>query len=178
MINIPNLSTHRLLLRPFTKEDIPAAYAMNKDQEVSKYTGDGGVVSYAEMERRIVEDVLGDYQKYGYGRLAVVLKESQDFIGFAGLKYIPELQEVDLGYRFFSKYWGKGYATEAAKACLHYGFEDLQLQHIIATVLPENKASIHVLNKMGFQFEKEYREDGEAALLYALSAADFKKSKA
>ena len=80
------LETDRLLLRPFTEQDIEPAYRMNLDRDVSAYTGDGGVVSREEIERRITEDVLGDYQKYGYGRLAVELKAEGSFIGFAGLK--------------------------------------------------------------------------------------------
>ena len=68
---------------------------MNLDAEVSKYTGDGGVVSKEEIERRITENVLGDYKKYGYGRLAVELKEENKFIGFTGLKYLDDMDEVD-----------------------------------------------------------------------------------
>ena len=68
------IETDRLVLRPMTIEDIDANYAMNMDEAVSVYTGDGGVVSKEEIERRIKDDVLGDYKKYGYGRLAVELK--------------------------------------------------------------------------------------------------------
>ena len=118
------IETERLILRPFELSDIEAAYELNLDREVSKYTGDGGVVSKQEIERRIVEHVLGDYKKYGYGRLAVEFKGESSFIGFAGLKYLDDLNEVDLGYRFAQKYWGKGIATEAGKACIKYGFKN------------------------------------------------------
>jgi len=82
------IETERLLIRPFKMEDIEPSYVMNLDAEVSKYTGDGGVVSKKEIERRIVENVFGDYEKYGFGRLAVELKGENKFIGFAGLKYL------------------------------------------------------------------------------------------
>ena len=154
------IETTRLLLRRFTLNDIDAAYQMNLDTEVSKYTGDGGVVSRAEIQKRITEDVLGDYHKYGYGRLAVELKATQKFIGFAGLKYLDDLNEVDLGYRFMTPYWGKGYATEAGKACVHFGFKNLGLKKIVGFVLPENLGSIRVLEKLGFLFDKEVEEDG------------------
>ncbi|MBR9919538.1 MAG: GNAT family N-acetyltransferase [Bacteroidetes bacterium] len=171
----PNLyiETERLLIRPFTPADIDAAYAMNLDTEVSRYTGDGGVVSREEMERRIHEDVFGDYEKHGFGRLAVELKSEQKFIGFTGLKYLADLKEVDLGYRFMSPYWGKGYATESAKASLHLGFETLDLDRIIAMVLPENKASIRVLEKLNFVYEKDIVEEGMLARLYALSRSGY-----
>ncbi len=164
----PVIETKRMILRPFTLDDIPASHLMNLDAEVSQYTGDGGVVSLHEIERRIKENVLGDYKKYGYGRLAVEEKGGENFIGFCGLKYIPEDKEVDLGYRFMKKYWGKGLATEASKACLDYGFNTLKLKRVTATVLPDNHASINVLRKLGFTFEKEIIEDGELVLFYAL----------
>lgn len=163
-----HLETERLILRPFTLEDIEPSYQMNLDAEVNRYTGDGGIVSREELERRIKEDVLGDYQKHGYGRLALELKGEGRFIGFCGLKYLEDHQEVDLGYRLMSNYWGKGLATEAAKACVDFGFNQLKLPKIIAMVLPDNKASIHVLQKLQFQLEKEIVEDGEPALLYYL----------
>jgi len=105
-ISNPNLfiETERLLIRPFKMEDIEPSYTMNLDTEVSRYTGDGGVVSKKEIERRIVENVFGDYEKHGFGRLAVELKEENKFIGFTGLKYIEDMDEVDLGYRFMKEY--------------------------------------------------------------------------
>lgn len=168
----PNLhiETDRLILRPFILNDIDDAYIMNLDEEVSRHTGDGGVVSREEIERRIKEDVLGDYEKYGYGRLAVVWRETNAFIGFAGLKYLDDLDEVDLGYRFMKEYWGKGIGTEAARACVKFGFETLALKRLIAWVLSENVGSIRVLEKLGFLFEKEVQEDGLTAMQYALNA--------
>lgn len=164
------IETERLLIRPFTRDDIEPAYLMNLDTDVSKYTGDGGVVSKEETERRIIEDVLGDYQKHGYGRLAVELKSEKTFIGFTGLKYLEDLKEVDLGYRFMKKYWGNGIATEAGKASINFGFEALGLDKIIAMVLPENQASIRVLEKLQFEYEKDFIEDNLLAKIYSLSA--------
>ena len=163
------IETKRLWLRPFSIADIESSYLMNRDKEVSKYTGDGGVVSKAEIERRIKEDVLGDYEKYGFGRLVVELKSDNKFIGFSGLKYLEDMDEVDLGYRFMSAYWGRGIATEAAQACLKYGFDKLNLNRIIAMVLPDNKASIRVLEKIGFSYEQNIIEDGQEAQLYSIN---------
>ncbi len=162
------LETKRLLIRPFTMDDIEASYQMNLDAEVNRYTGDGGVVSKAEIERRITEDVLGDYEKHGYGRLAVELKEEGQFIGFTGLKYLEDLKEVDLGYRFMRKYWGKGIATESARACIDLGFGRLNLKKIIAMTLPENKSSIRVLEKLNFAFDKQIIEDNQLVNIYSL----------
>lgn len=167
------IETERLLIRPFTLADIAPSFAMNLDAEVSKYTGDGGIVTEAEIERRITEDVFGDYKKHGFGRLAVELKGENKFIGFTGLKYLEDLKEVDLGYRFMKEYWGKGIATEAGQACLKLGFETLGLQRIIAMVLPENKGSIAVLEKLRFEYEKEFLEDNLLVSLYAVSREQY-----
>ena len=150
-------------------EDIEPSYTMNLDAEVSRFTGDGGVVSKEEIERRIFKNVFGDYEKHGFGRLAVELKGENKFIGFAGLKYLEDLDETDLGYRFMRKYWGKGIATEAAKACLNLGFETFDLDKIIAMVLPENTGSIRVLEKLNFEYEKDRIESNQLAKLFSLS---------
>lgn len=162
------IETERLILRPFTRGDIGPSFEMNRDAEVTKYTGDGGVVSFDEIERRIVENVFGDYEKYGFGRLAVEVKGENKFIGFAGLKYLSDLDEVDIGYRFMKEYWGRGFATESGRACLELGLEQLGLERIIGMVLPENTGSINVLKKLDFKYEKDILEEGELVNIYAL----------
>ncbi len=150
------IETERLLIRPFTVEDIEPSYTMNLDAEVSKYTGDGGIVSKKEIERRIVENVLADYTKHGFGRLAVEVKGENKFIGFTGLKYLEDMDEVDLGYRFMKEYWGRGIATESGKACVNFGFEELGLKKIIAMVLPKNTGSINVLKIYNLSLKKRF----------------------
>lgn len=162
------IETDRLIIRPFKLEDIEPSYEMNLDAEVSKYTGDGGVVSKEEIERRIIENVFGDYKKHGFGRLAVELKSERKFIGFTGLKFLEDMNEVDLGYRFMKEYWGRGIATESALASIKLGIEQLGLEKIIAMVLPENIASVRVLEKLNFNYEKEIIEDGLTAKVYVL----------
>src|SRR5205823_10738173 len=81
-------------------------------------------------------------------------KPTGEVIGFAGLKYLDDVNEVDLGYRFFKEHWGKGLATEASKPVVAYGFEVLRLHRIVGIADIENKASIRVLEKVGFRFEK------------------------
>jgi len=153
------IETARLLLRPFTLEDIDASYQMNLDPEVVRYTHDGGVLTYEEIKERITDVVLNDYPTNGFGRFAVILKVTNAFIGFSGLKYLPEYDEVDLGYRFMKKYWGQGYATESCKVSIQFGFEQLKLDKIAGYALPENIGSIKVMEKLNFKFEKQFLED-------------------
>jgi RimJ/RimL family protein N-acetyltransferase len=105
-----------------------------------------------EARRRLRE--YPDYARYGFGRWGVVYKPDDRVIGFNGLKYLGDLEEVDLGYRFLPEYWGRGIATESSLAIVRYGFESLGLERIIALVLPDNTGSIRVLEKIGMRFER------------------------
>ena len=107
-----------------------------------------------------------DFDEVGYGRWACILKETQTIIGFCGLKYLPDLDAVDVGYRFLPQYWGHGLATEACMASLDFGFTTLCLEQIIGLVLPNNPASIRVLEKAGMQSDGEFVYDGTLALRY------------
>jgi len=147
------IETERLLLREITLDDTEALFKLHADPAVQKYTGEPVVKSMYEMEQA-VEGRIVDYKKYGYGRWATILKSGNQFVGWAGLAYLPEFDEVDLGYRFSPEYWGLGIATEASRAILDYGFDSLQLGRIIAIALQENKASIRVMEKVGMEFDK------------------------
>lgn len=151
------LETPRLLLREFHEEDAPHFYKLNEDPEVTRYTGD---LPFRDEEaaRQFLLD-YDQYEKHGYGRWAVLLKPENtrpEWIGWCGLKYIPELDETDVGFRFFRSYWGRGYATEAARACLAYGFGALGLKRIVGRAMKENAASVRVLQKIGMEFWKEF----------------------
>ena len=174
---LPVFETERLLLRPYTMDDVESSYQVNRDPEVSRYTGDGGPKTREEMATILRDHVLADYQKHGYGRYLVFHKEAEQNIGFSGLKYLPEEDEVDIGYRFAKKFWGQGIATESCHPFLAYGFEVLQLPSIIGMVLPDNKGSIRVLEKLGFTFERDFMEDGEKVLTYRLLATDWRSGR-
>lgn len=173
-----HIETERLIIRPFIEADIAPSYEMNLNANVSKYTGDGGVVSLEEIERRITQNVFGDYERYGYGRLAVVWKANNEFIGFTGLKYLEDYQAADLGYRFREAYWGRGIATEAGRASLALGFGELGLDRMIAMAFPTNTASVHVLQKLGFDHAGDIEEFGELVGLYGLSKASYLAAQA
>ncbi len=163
------IETERLLMRPYTPEDIEAAYQVNLDAAVSKYTGDGGVKTRAEIQRIIENTTMADYEKYGFGRLAVIYKPDNKYIGFSGLKYLPEFDIVDIGYRLASPYWGMGIATESARPFIPYGFETLKLKQIVGFVMPENTASSNVLKKLGFHLEGMFDYDGNMVEKYVIA---------
>ncbi|MFT5858419.1 MAG: ribosomal-protein-alanine N-acetyltransferase [Flavobacteriaceae bacterium] len=156
------LETDRLILRKVTLDDIPLLFKMESTPESNEYTGEVVSKSIEELEEKIKGSILKDYRVVGFGRLAVIIKETNTFIGWAGLKYLPEFDQVDLGYRFLPEFWGKGYGTEASIELIRYGFEDLNLDRIIALAMPENKASTRIMEKAGMAFDKTAPyEDGE-----------------
>jgi len=144
--------SERLRFREFNFDDAENLYQLNLDPEVIKYTGDPPFES-KETARLFIYNYK-EYKLNGFGRWAVELKADGRFIGWSGLK-INELDKVDLGYRFFKSEWGKGYATEAAKACLEYGFNKLAMMEIIARCAKENLASVKVIEKLGMEFYME-----------------------
>lgn len=147
------IETERLLLREITLDDKEVMFQLHSNLEVQKYTGEPPVASIKEMGQAI-QARTNDYKKYGYGRWATFLKDGVQFIGWAGLAYLPEFDEIDIGYRFLPRYWGMGFATEASHAILTYGFNTLELKRIIAIAMKENKASIRVMEKIGMEFDK------------------------
>lgn len=160
------LETNRLLLRELTSDDTEDFYRLNLNPNVIRYTGNSSFKSIEEA-REFLENYK-DYQVNGYGRWAVILKDSNQFVGWCGLKLGEMENETDIGFRFFEEEWNKGYATESANACLHYGFEKLNLKRIIGRAMKENKASIKVLQKIGLEYEKEAELDGKPAVIYTI----------
>jgi len=172
------IETERLLLREIMPSDKENLYSLHSDPDVQKYTGEEVVESVEEIEKAI-EGRIDHYNQFGFGRWAVIVKDEMQFVGWAGLLYLPEFDEIDLGYRFLSKYWGKGMATEASLAILTYGFETLKLNKIIAVAMKENKASIRVMQKVGMEFHKfaPYEAGGEDIVWYRCDHALFTQNK-
>lgn len=147
------IETERLGLRESTAElDAIDAYELNLDPEVIKYTGDPPFASIEESQKFLSE--YAAYRDHGFGRWAVILKDTNEYLGWCGLKRHPD-QMVDLGFRFKQNAWGKGYATESARACIEWAFSQTDIQELVGRVAQENTASIRVLEKLGFTFWKK-----------------------
>ena len=125
----------------------------SSNPKTQEHTGDILRTSLEEVIDIIQNVWLSDYEKYGYGRFAVIYKPDNKLIGFCGFKYLPELNETDLGYRFLPEYWGMGIATESSIKMLEYGFSVLKLSNVFGTVFPQNIASSNVLKKLGFTYK-------------------------
>lgn len=160
------LETPRLYLREMTVDDASNAYGLNLDPDVVKYTGDVSFVSVDEAREFLAN--YDHYKKYGFGRWAVIEKMNHEFLGWCGLKYTPEDDEFDIGFRFLKKYWNKGYATEAAKPCIEFGFNKWDMQVIVGRAMKENIGSIKVLEKIGLTYSRDSKCGGEPGVIYSI----------
>lgn len=161
------LHTERLTLRELGPEDAEAFIRLRSDPQIMRYTGE-----QPESDLEVVRQQLAaypDYEKYGYGRWGMVL--AGEVIGFAGLKFLEDRQEVDVGYRLVPEHWGKGLATEATRACIEYGFAELGMERIIAMMMPANVGSIRVAEKCGMAREGLIIDRGMEVLLYSITSA-------
>lgn len=163
------LETERCYLRQFSVDDSQAFYDLNSDPEVVKYTGDKAFGNVSEA-RSFLQN-YNQYELYGFGRWAVIEKQTGKFIGWCGLKYSPDLHEVDLGFRFFRNYWNRGFATETALACLEYGFSKLNLDKIVGRAMEANIGSVKVLEKSGMEFVGKFEFDLHPGVLYQIEKA-------
>jgi [ribosomal protein S5]-alanine N-acetyltransferase len=149
------LETERLVLRWFTLDDIEAYNELGTHPEVIRYVGNEPFASLDAARETMLAAPLKDYATYGYGRFACVWKPSGQVIGFCGPKFLPETEDVDLGYRFLPNFWRMGLATESSLAVIDYARHQLRLQRLVGWVHPDNVASARVLTKLGFSFERK-----------------------
>jgi ribosomal-protein-alanine N-acetyltransferase len=145
------VEAERLALREWTAEDAGALFAVASDPEVMRYVGDGRPWAGVGRAREWLGWMAECYRRNGYGRWAVVEREGGRLVGSCGFWPLAETGEVDFGYLLARDCWGRGYATEAGRAALAYGFGRLGFGEVVARVLPENAASGRVLEKLGFE---------------------------
>ncbi|MEM6265353.1 MAG: GNAT family N-acetyltransferase [Bacteroidota bacterium] len=163
------IQSARLLLRKFSLADASLFFELNNDPEVMQYTGDVAFESIASTEEFIEAYCREVYSVMGFGRWTVIRNSDGQCLGWCGLKRHPDGM-VDLGYRLAKAYWGNGYATESAEACIKFGFEDLQLTEIVGRTASANMASIRVLEKVGMKFWKKAPCEGiEDSVYYRIS---------
>lgn len=149
------LETDRLTLRRFTPTDVDAVYVLDSDPVVMRYVIPPR--TREQIEAYIVL-VLADYERFpGLGRWITLDRTTGSFIGIFMLKPLQETEFIEVGYRMFPAYWGRGYATEAARTLVRYGFEQLGLPEIVGITHPDNTASQHVLEKCGLRYQRTIR---------------------
>lgn len=148
---VPMLRTERLQLRSLSLKDSDTIYSYFSNPEMTKYYGMEPFQSRLEADK-FIKDFLDDYNMLF--RWAIVEKSTNKLIGTCGFHAISEKHlRAEIGYEIEVEHWGKGYATEAIRALVHYGFDSMKFQRIGANVYPENVGSRKVLEKVGFTHE-------------------------
>ncbi|WP_333851884.1 GNAT family N-acetyltransferase [Epilithonimonas sp.] len=164
--------TERLTLRKITIDDIDNIFQLDSNPDVMKYVG-VPPVKLKEESAKMIENIINQYKNNGTGRLAVIEKESNQFIGWCGIKLLTEevnsfKNVYELGYRFLPEFWGKGYATESALASLDLGFNQLNADKIYAYADIGNESSNHILTKLGFENKGTFLDKGDICNWYEL----------
>ena len=155
---IPIIETERLVLRPFTENDVPALTQVMSTPPFTRYLEVLKLPTADAYARRFVDRTLKSYKENNFGFFAVMHKEDERLIGFCGLivQTLPDgEQHIELGYALDPAYWGTGLATESACAVRDYAFEKLKLPYIISLIEPRNVPAIRVAEKVGMTFWKE-----------------------
>jgi [ribosomal protein S5]-alanine N-acetyltransferase len=150
-IPVPIMTT-RLELRPFREADTDGIAQLLADREATRYIGNVKSREAAAASVRLMQDA---FSARGWGTLAVARHEDGVCIGYCGVRPLPHTAEVEIAFALQQKWWNAGYATEAATAAMDSAFTNLGIESVVATVYPENKASLRVLAKLGMTFESE-----------------------
>jgi ribosomal-protein-alanine N-acetyltransferase len=150
---ILSLRTTRLFLRPLQPEDAEILQRIYQSEGVLRYFPNT-IPPPLEKVQRFIRGQGEHWEKHGYGNWGVLLAGGDEIIGWAGLQYLPELDETEVGFLLDRTWWGRGYATEAAQASIKFGFDHFGLDHIIALVHPENPASQRVIEKCGLVYRE------------------------
>jgi ribosomal-protein-alanine N-acetyltransferase len=167
---MPSIETDRLRLRIICRDDLDDIASLFADPDVVKYVGDGKPTGREEAAKA-VESIIAHWQKHGFGRWIAADKANGAFIGFGGLRSLFGTPEVV--YHLKKKNWGKGLATELARAALRFGFEERHFDRIVAITKPPNIASVHVMEKLGMQFEKHAQYYGLDVVQYGITRDTF-----
>lgn len=176
------LETERLILREFRESETEGIFELDSNAEVHKYLGNNPITTYKQAED-IITFFEEQYKERGIGRFAAFEKESGEFIGWSGLKLNTGEKEelngftdfIDIGYRFIPRFWGKGYASESAFACLDFGFKEMNYDIIYGAADVENIGSNKILQKIGLQFVNEFGFKGVDVNWYELKKSDYGK---
>ncbi|GAB3372510.1 GNAT family N-acetyltransferase [Azotobacter armeniacus] len=161
--------TERMLIRPLSLDDVPSLAEILSDPEVMKHSVRG--VCDEAATRRFIEWCLACYESHGVGPWALVEKESRALIGFCGVgpEFVGDVEEINLGYRLAQRYWGAGFATEAACAALAFAFSEKAFRSVVVIVEPEHGASMRVVEKAGFCSFQNVQFYGREVRLYRMT---------
>jgi len=158
------VETERLVLRQLAMADLDEFVELHRDPEVIRFVR---ALDRVQTEKRLQANEQ-EWGERGHGLLTILDRSSGRLLGRVGLKYWPQFQETEAGWLLGRDAWGHGYATEAGRACLKWGFETLPIPYITAMIHPENTRSIRVAQRLGFEPVREDVLLGDPVIVYAV----------
>lgn len=162
------LETERLFLRRLTVDDAEFILTLLNEPSFLRYIGDKQVRDLEGARQYILNGPVASYERNGFGLNLVELRDSHTPIGICGLLKREELPDPDIGFAFLPAFWNKGFAFEAAAAVLHGAREQLRIQRILAITSLDNDASIKLLQRLGFRFERVMRLSKDEVKLFSV----------
>ena len=166
------LKTSRLVLRPLTGADLDALHRISNDPLVRRYLWDDETVPRTAIEDVIAQSVRR-FAERSLGLFGIRLRSEQELLGFCGFLPLEGTGEIELAYELAPELGGRGLATEAARECLRYAFEEVGLGRVVAGANPPNVASLRVLDKLGMKPIGEIAPDQPDIPYFAISRDDF-----
>ena len=166
-MNEVKLETERLLMRWFREDDFAAHAKISSDPEVMRFLGDGRPMTDIEVWRQMAA-IMGHWYFRGYGIWAVEERRSGNLIGRIGFMNPQGWPGFELGWTLGRNYWGNGYATEGARRALEYAFTEMNRDHLISLIDPQNVASIRVAERLGETVEGRTQLMGKDVLIYGI----------
>ena len=167
------IETERLQLRMVAPEDAGALLRILSDEEFRRYLPMQNAPTPERVEAGIGR-MLAHWAERGYGQWMLSPKTSRELLGYCGLRFLAETEEVEILYGIGRPYWSRGLVTEAAKATLRFGFEEAKLERIIALAHPANKGTRRVMEKAGLRYEKQAAYFDMECAYYALDRGRYR----
>ncbi len=172
---VPTITTERLVLRPLAASDVAAYADMHADEEVARYLTSNGAALSAEDAWRQLAMFIGHWELRGFGMWAIAELERPDvLIGRVGAHEPEGWPDVEIGWVLARSAWGRGYATEAARAALRYVFEVLNRPRAVSLIHPDNVRSRAVAARLGQRYAGEWTFGTQRADLYEIDVATWR----
>lgn len=171
------LDSDRLAFRRYVIEDLPQLIELRADPEVNRHLGGVRLQNPEALSKRI-RFYISCYESHGFGMCPMILKETGEVIGTAGLQPLDGTEDIEVGYSLSPEFWGRGLGSEAAVAWLEYGFAQKQLERIVGVATVENAASRRILEKLGMSYEKTEMHYGDDCAFYAVTRDIYLSRKA
>ncbi len=165
------LETERLTLRRLTEDDAEFMLGLLNEPSFHQYIGDRGVRTVEEARAYVRNGAMASYEAFGFGLWLVTQKEDGAPIGLCGLLKRETLPDVDIGFAFRPAFWSRGYAVESGAAVVEHARTAFGLSRLVAIVQADNRSSIRVLTRLGFQFERPIEWPGPAAEIHLYGRA-------